>query len=221
MAKNTKKRQKTLAKKAAKRKAKRKSAKSSGLFTRMPSINKAGEWPLFECLIAAEWRDTKKIAQIVVARQADTGHIAVGAFLVDLACLGVKNALTRVFPSPGEYRREYLNGLMERQPMTECDLDLAAKVIEEATKYAKSLGFKPHKDVRKALKVMGKAHPENSSETIPLGGDEGKPFFIAGPYDNTNRIIQILDRNVGPGNYHYLVPMDDPSLMGDFEIIEE
>ncbi len=181
----------------------------------MPSISKAGEWPLLECLIATEWRDTNKITSIVIARQADTGHVAVGSFLVDLACLGVKNAMARVFPSPGEYRREYLNDLIERQPMTKCSLDLAAKVIDEATKYAKNLGFKPHKDARQALKVMGQAYPENASETIPLGDDEGKPLFIAGPYDNAKRIVQTLDRNVGPGNYHYLTPMDD------FEILEE
>lgn len=215
MAKDPKKRQKSLARKAAKRKAKKKASQPFKFAARTPSLSKAGEWPLLECLIAKNWRDTSQITQIVVARQADTDHVAVGAFLIDLGCLGVKNALAKVFISKGEYQREYRSHVMQSQPMQKCDLDLAAKVIDEATKYAQSLGFKPHRDARQALKVLGDANPQNRSETVPLGGEDGKPFFVAGPYDNARRIMQTLDRNVGEGNYHYLIPLGAPSFLGD------
>ena len=214
MAKDPKKRQKSLARKAAKRKAKKKAIKKlSALSAQSSSIDKVGKWPLIECLISADWRDTYQLGQIIVARQASTGHVAMGVFLIDLGCLGVKNAMAEVFPSINAYHQGYRAKVMEMQPMESCDLDLAAKVIDEAIKYAHSLGFKPHRDTRKALKVLGEANPYNSAETVPLGGKDGKPLFIAGPYDNSKRIIQILERNVGAGNYNYSIPVEDSSSL--------
>jgi hypothetical protein len=44
--------------------------------------------------------------------------------------------------------------------------------------------------------------------SIPLGGPEGKPFFVAGPYDDITIIISKLTRAVGPDGFHYVVPID-------------
>ena len=174
-----------------------------------PTLAELGQWPLLECLISQSWQDTTQLCQVAVARQSPaTGEVVVGGFVVDLACLGVKNALTNLYPSAAVYRREYRQHLLASQPMMDCDLDLAAKVIEEGTIYARSLGFKPHKDTAMALKILGDAQPENRTETIPLGKD-GKPLFVNGPYDNVDRIIRILDRNVGQGNYEVLIFLQD------------
>jgi hypothetical protein len=178
-------------------------------------IREAGNWPLLECLITEKWREPNQLVQITVARRSPAGYVAVGGFLVDLACLGVKNALAIGFATEGRYRQEYRNSLTRSQKMTTCDLDLAAKVVQEAIRYAGDLGFKPERDTPKALKIMGEVHPENCDETIPLGGPEGKPMFINGPYDDVARIKRILDRNVGPGNYDFLLMMGDPSDFGD------
>jgi hypothetical protein len=175
------------------------------------ALKQMGQWPLLECLISQEWRKEGELCQIAVARQSSaTGEVALGGFLVDLACLGVKNALANVFSATAEYRREYRQYLTASQPMTECDLDLAAKVIQEGINYARSLGFNPHSDTAVAMKILGDAHPENCDVTIPLGVD-GKPLFVNGPYDDVARIIRILDRNVGQGNYDFLVATGDPT----------
>jgi hypothetical protein len=168
-------------------------------------LEELGQWPLLECLISQEWQETVQLCQVAVARQSPaTGEVVVGGFLVDLGCLGVKNALTNLYTSAAEYRREYRQHLMASQPMMDCDLDLAAKVIEEGTNYARSLGFNPHSDTAMALKILGDAHPEKRAETIPLGKD-GKPLFVNGPHDDVARITRILDRNVGQGNYEVII----------------
>lgn len=155
-----------------------------------------------------------------MVRRSPQGGIVVGGFLVDLGCLGVKNAMAISFPTDSEYRLRYRNSLMDSQEMMTCDLDLAAKVVDEAIKYANSLGFKPHKDVRDAFLIMGETHPENCPVEVPVGGKDGKPFFFAGPYDNVERIRRTLDRKVGPGNYHYMVPLVAPMMFGDDEYDE-
>lgn len=171
------------------------------------------QWPLLECIITEEWDQPGTLVQIAVVRKSpQTGQVAVAGYLVDLGCLGVKNALANIYPSEAVYQREYRDHLLRRQDFTTCDLNLAAKVIDTAVAYAASLGFKPHRDMRDADLIRGAAQPELCAEEVPVGDEDGKPFFIAGPYDNPTRIMRILDRSVGPGNYHFLMPIGDPFM---------
>jgi len=209
MARNPKKRQQKLARQAAKRKKKRSRARmpvatGRGGRMKLPPVTK--DWPLRECLITEEWQDTFQITQILIARNAPGGRIAVGSFIVDLGCLGVKNALSHVFESEGEYRA-LRNQITTRQSMVPCTLDLAAKVIEKAITYARSLGFEPHRDYGRAAPILGGADPQACRVSIPLGGPEGKPMFFAGPYDNVPKIMATLSRAVGPDGHNFMVPL--------------
>lgn len=175
-------------------------------------------WPLLECRIAAEWRDTNQICQIIIARKSDKlGIVVAGVYIVDLACLGVKNAYAAVFRSEYEYRQELRERLDSTQTMINCELDLAAKIIDEGVKYARSLGFRPNKDIRDANLVLGEANPENCDEEIPLGGPEGKPMFIEGPHDDARKILRVLERKVGAGNFNYLMSMGGDDFFFDDE----
>jgi hypothetical protein len=129
-------------------------------------------------------------------------------FLVDLGCLGVKNAYGRAFGALGEYVTELRNSVLGNQEMVDADLNLAAKIIREGIAYARELGFSPNRDYRDAQIVLGDADPDACDEEIPLGKD-GKPFFVSGPYDNVERIIERLTRKCGPDGFHYLIGIGD------------
>jgi hypothetical protein len=176
------------------------------------SVKGAQDWSLSDVWISSEWRDTQQLCQIALTRQHANGRVAVGLFLVDLGCLGVKNADVRGFISEYEFRTEFLEMLGESQKLVTCSGDLAAKIILEGIAYAKSLGFEPHRDTRDALKFLHDLHPEQILETIPTGGKDGKPLFIAGPYDNSKKIITTLNRTLGEGNYNFIAP---PEAFGD------
>jgi len=45
-------------------------------------------------------------------------------------------------------------------------------------------------------------------QTLEFGKD-GKPFFIAGHDDNIDFIVRKLERAVGEGNFHFLLPMNE------------
>lgn len=217
MAANDKKRQKTLQRKAAKRKQKRQAISRVAHAMRVPSLNKAGEWPVHEVLLSDEWDEEGAIVQILIARRAPTGHIGLGVFLIDLGCLGVKNAIAATTDLV-DYQ-EQRSMIMERQPLAEADLDLCAKIISASVAYAKELGFSPHRDYYKAIKVLGDADPDACDEAIPLGGPEGKPYFFAGPYDNADRVIAKLTKAVGPDGFHYVLPIKPP--LNEFGEIDE
>ncbi len=209
---SAKRRQKARQRKKAKRKKKR--SPLSQLFQSPRALlRSSGNWPLHECLVTKDWQQEGNIVQILVARRSPSGQIAAGTFLVDLGCLGVKSAFASLFDTRREYEQKLRARITSQQEMIKADLNLVAKIIREAIAYAKDLGFKPDPDYRDAMLVLGDADPDACDTPIPLGGRDGKPFYIAGPYDNVDRIMAKLMRKLGPDGFTYLIP-----ISGDEEV---
>jgi len=208
-----------MAKPSAKRrqKARQRKKKRTPLSPRALSprglLRASGNWPLHECLLAKEWREEGAIIQTLVARSSPSGQIATGTFLVDLGCLGVKSAFASLFDTRREYRQKLWAKMMAQQKMIKADVNLVAKIVREGLAYAQELGFRPDPDYRDAMLVLGDADPDACDVPIPLGGKDGKPFFIAGPYDNVDRIMAKLTRKLGSDGFHFLYPVS-----GDEEI---
>lgn len=212
---SAKRRQKKLQRKAAKRKAKQRAAAPAPK-GRRAQLRASADWPLHECLVTKNWQDTSEIVQILVARKSSAGQVAVGAFLVDLGCLGVKAAFGRLFDTEKEYK-EMRKEVESRQKMTKADQNLAAKIIREAIAYARDLGFQPDSGYRDAMLVMGDAAPDACDEPIPLGKD-GKPYFVPGPDDKVQLIMAKLARKLGPEGFHYTIPLGEDTEANGKEI---
>jgi hypothetical protein len=107
---------------------------------------------------------------LISRRRKDDGLIAASVFLVDLLCLGVKNAVSHVV-SPPRYEAtlvalELVGDLMEIPP--EC----ARKLVEGAVAYAEDLGFSQHPDYRIAHQIFGhidKTECETVLSSVPRG----------------------------------------------------
>lgn len=209
---SAKRRQKKLQRKTAKRKAKQR-AVATAPKGRRAQLRASASWPLHECLLTKAWQDTSEIVQILVSHRSPAGQVAVGAFLIDLGCLGVKAAFGRLLDTEREYK-EMRDDVESRQEMIKADPNLAAKIIREAIAYAKDLGFRPDPDYRDAMLVLGDADPDACDTSIPLGKD-GKPFFIPGPDDKVNLIMTKLTRKLGSDGFGYLIPLDED--MGQLE----
>jgi len=207
MVKNTRQQQRALERKKKKRNRalenKRTHAQSLGGW---PSAEQA-RWPVMECLVSGGWANGKSLATIVVARrQGSRGSVAMATFLMDLQCLGGKNAFACLL-SPSQYRGTCATALKYQGPV-EISLDLAAKIVHEGIAYARSLGFEPHPDFARTLPMLHGAHPENCTERVPLGGPDGKPLFIQGPDDDAVRILDRLERGVASAEYGLVVADD-------------
>jgi hypothetical protein len=203
MARNEKKRQKSIQHKTAKRKEKKRSIAHSVFKSYRNEIKAASGWPLHECLISENWKEPGELVQILLARQSPTtAEIGVSLFLVDLGCLGVKDAMTRVFRTRAEYERDLRLNVMARGSFVACTPDLVARILREGIEYARKLGFKPNPDYHDAVLLVG-GDPDASDETVPLGKD-GQPFFVSGPFDDPVQVMRKLDKAVGPGNYHFV-----------------
>jgi hypothetical protein len=217
--------EKALAKKARKQAKKdelrAKKARVSGFVApEVLSVKGTENWTLSTCWIGSDWRNTNNLTQAIVTRTHANGRVAAAAFVVDLACLGVKNASVIAFISDYEFRTEYFDRLGRTGDFEVCSSDLIAKIVATGIDYARSLGFEPHPDTKGAMKFLHDAQSETVLDKVPTGGEDGRPLFIQGPYDNVKKVLKTLDKSVGEGNYGFVSAQD---MFGDddFDLDED
>ena len=195
-------------KKRAKDKLARRPAPATAPVAALYHIRQARNYPLEGCWAMRTWKDNG-LTIVVVARRQPNGSIAFGNYLVDYYCLGVKDAYCNAEIPPGEFRRDYLTKIFRGEKPIEISPALAHELIYGSIEYAAQFGFKPHRDFKLAQHILDSAdaHPHSGQVTF---GKDGKPFFIAGPYDNVEAIVRQLLRTASEGNFNYLVPLSSP-----------
>lgn len=181
---------------------------------------KARTLPVFECVVNNDWEKTR-LANIIVARQHTNGNITAGMYLVDLNCLGIKDASFWFNISEMQYREilSHAEGTMELEGIPYA---LAHNIVFAALEFAEDYGFKPCKDFTSVAQYI----LEEDTDAIELieieCGVDGKPVFVRGPFDNdakVARIIAQLEKTAGPGNYTFIDELedDDMDMPYDFE----
>lgn len=146
--------------------------------------------------------DVGGLGMVLVARTTGYKRFVVCTYLVDYWCLGLKDTMGEKKLNDIKYQ-QFLNMAYRGFPDGYCEITLeqAQAIVYGAIDYADGLGFKPHKDFQKTKDHLG---TWNGQPKLTFGR-QGKPYFIAGPYDNSDRIMQTLRQNVGEGNFDYLI----------------
>jgi len=199
-------------KKLEKKNKKRKQAKKLNVGTQHKSdVLKYARFPVHECFIPDSLFDTG-LGTVIISRRAPDGSIALSAFVVDMYCLGVKNALFKV-SGEAEYENTVKPGLMrEGQAQYESvSPACAVKVIKGGVLYANELGFSPHRDYKEAKNIFGNIDASSCSVKYEYGHD-GKPSYIRGPGESAlqaKRIVEQLDNRCGEGNYECTFMLDE------------
>jgi len=165
-------------------------------------IGEAALSPVRTCVVSAGLFDDG-IGWLVLARTLRSGLIGASFFLVDVWCLGVKDAFFSVLSRPAFEER--IADTRQTQALVDIDPSVARKLLQDAVAYADSFGFAPNAGFAAAQAIFGDIEP--ATQTFTFGRD-GKPFFTSGPNDTRARIRGILDtleKSAGPGGYDYLV----------------
>lgn len=148
------------------------------------------------------------IGQVVVCRYKSGGRVETGSFLVDVYCLGVKDAFFRTFEE-GEFRADCLARYFPDKLPSPKPASWGRKLVEEAARYAASLGFSPHPDYKKGARVFGGVDAADCDEEFVFG-NKGKPLYVQGPYDGgakAERILATLRAKLGDDGFHFIIPM--------------
>jgi hypothetical protein len=207
MANNQRRRQKRLEKKKAKRKAKLTSLKSTAGFSFGRDIIIAARSPVHECLVPVSLAEVG-IGNIVVAKKMPTGNIGIGVFLLDIYCLGVKDAFYATL-TPEQYPLK-IQQFEAPEALETIHPSCARKLIEGGVQYAKQCGLKPHKDYNDVARIFGDIDPGVCPTEFEYGHD-GKPYYVSGPNDTPKKSRAIMDtlmKRCGPDGFHYMVGMN-------------
>jgi len=194
MALSSKALQQKRAKKAAKRKDTRKQGSTApkGLAVewlaaaRAPVADVYTPESLFETGMGSVW----------FSRTLEDGRYALGVFLVDTFCLGVKNAMYTIL-EPEQYHVQMENFLhLSGVAFIPQEPAYARKLVESAIAYARELGLSPHADYKIAKEIFGGVDASDSDAVFAFGRD-GNPVYMPGPDDSPTeqrRVIKQLER---------------------------
>jgi hypothetical protein len=126
----------------------------------------------------------------VVLTRFRGGNAECGVFLLDVFCLGVKNALYALV-SESEYEHRVLDRTLPLEQRKSIDPPSARKLVEGAVAYARSFGFAPHADYKKAARVFGGTNAAESTARYTFGKN-GKPLYVHGESDPFAKCLRIL-----------------------------
>jgi yecA family protein len=157
----------------------------------------------------------KGMTQVIVTRTDDAGWLQAAVLLVDLYCLGVKDAFVAEM-SANDWP-ETLDRIIPAPDRIALHPACARKLVEGAVAYTEALGFAPHRDYKKARRVFGSVNSRDCPETFTYGRG-GKPFFVAGPNDDEERIdrvMRVLTAKLGEDGFHYILPTE-PGAPNEF-----
>jgi hypothetical protein len=157
----------------------------------------------------AEWPDAPVhngvgagLVSVLVARQVRHGKVSVSTCLVDVYCLGVKDAVPpRVMDDVGlgVFKRTLFRPY--EVPAVVAPIEMARELVWGAVSYARHLGFQPHPDFKLVSDHLGAWEPTG----VVRFGCDGKPCYTQGPFDDATLVMRTLARSVGEGNFNFLV----------------
>jgi hypothetical protein len=195
--------QKRIAKQKAKRAEKRLNLMRRTSNDPILRLQRAEKWPVVRALAGAEIWETG-IGDLAIARQESEGQLVFGFFLVDVYCLGVKNAMWRA-GTPGDFE-ELIHHIEQNQTMRPILPACLVKIIKGAVEYAQSYGFAPHADYRHAAMLLEGIDPSTCPQEFRFGHD-GRPLYIQGPHESPAEVMAIVQQvQLAGGNYTLAFP---------------
>lgn len=199
-------------KKVAKQRARRAEKRSEQFRRTSPDptirLKDAAKWPVVEALMVESlWE--KGLGTLVLARRETAEQIVFAVFLVDVYCLGVKNAFWKA-GTPGELK-DLLRKIEKNEPMTPIDPACLVKIVKGAVEYARAFGYSAHPDYRHAAMLLEGIDPANCSREFTFGKD-GKPFYIRGPKESLEQARAISERVREAGGHFIVALTNDASL---------
>jgi hypothetical protein len=182
--------QKRIAKQKARRQEKRSLLARRGSKDPTIRLQRVEKWPIVQAYVSTELWD-EGIGYAVLARQEPEGEIIYASFLVDVLCLGVKDAFWRADTMEGF--RELIQEMENIQSLRRINPACLAKIVLGAVDFAQSFGFSPHPDFRHASRLLEGIDPSTCRERYTFGED-GRPYYIQGPNETPAQAMAIVER---------------------------
>jgi hypothetical protein len=207
--------QKKLAKQKAKHNARRKQLARQSSSDPMIRLKSADRWPIVAAMVPENlWE--MGLGQLVFARRMPDGDIACAGFLVDVFCLGVKNAFWQIVT--GAQYDELVERVEQSGRLIKESPEYFSKLVHCAADYAQALGFPPHRDFRHARLLLAGIDPSQCHDEFEFGKD-GVPLYVRGPNESMTKAESIAARVRAAGG-HFVFMMSDESDFPESDLVD-
>ncbi len=173
------------------------------------------------CYLNANWRKTGEAA-IYCLRSIPGGGHAMAAFLVDVWCMGLKDAWGHLGISADEFNESILRWGRRDLDLTRIDADLAQRLVAGGIRFARQNGFRLPKRHERWVALLGGVGDVDTADLEEFGVDGGLRY-IGSTEDLSKRLIgctveQFLTRD----DVKFILGGDDFSLLDGDELgVEE
>lgn len=167
-------------------------------------VTKARGLAFGECFINDNWQK-QGMATILVSRLMPSNKIIAGMYNVDIFCLGLKKTLYKFGLDSLEMEELKAEMAQRTGSFSNIAVNDLHNLIYGSIDFAEELGFEPHENFRITEYILDPDYIDEGIDYLEFGKD-GKPFYIAGPHDNVNKIVHTLQKNVGDGNFDIMCP---------------
>ncbi len=135
-------------------------------------IKVTSQWPVYQCWTLCEENKSHKIT-VFVAKTMPNGNYTVGSYLLDLLCLGLKDAFISVDISKSTLAKyEILNERITKEFISYQD---ARSLILGAIAFAKKNGYAPHEEWEESKCLIDPHEPYEVKFTF---GFNGKAIYV-------------------------------------------
>jgi hypothetical protein len=141
------------------------------------------------------------IGTVIVARGATADYLAVGSFLLDVFCLGIKDVMFDSLDS--DEFDTYVAVADAGSPLVPVHPSDARKLLRGLAAWSQSIGFAPHHDFAAVERIFGDVSADASDAVFRFGRD-GKPFYVPGPFESATLIrrrIEQLRKHLGDDGF--------------------
>jgi Domain of unknown function (DUF1841) len=166
------------------------------------NVRRASAAPLHSCLLQNEMFESG-VGMVILARKTGAHRVALAGFLVDVYCLGVKDALFREIDEAEI--ETIVDSLGLTAPFEAVDPSYARKLLREAVAYARSIGLEPHADYAAVEQLFGDVDAGACEDEFQFGF-EGKPLYVPGPTESPTQIrrrFDLLSRRLGADGFEF------------------
>jgi Domain of unknown function (DUF1841) len=165
-------------------------------------VRRASAARLHSCLVQSAMFECGA-GMVIVIRKTGPRGLAMAGFLVDVYCLGVKDAFFREMEEAE--LETLLDGMEETAPLETVDPSYARKLLRDAVAYARTLGLEPPADYAAVEPLFGDIDPDACDVQFQFGY-QGKPFYVPGPSESPTQIrrrLDLLRRRLGDDGFEF------------------
>jgi hypothetical protein len=162
--------------------------------------------PIAHCLLTADIENVG-LGTLIVVRKLSLGRYGTAVFLLDLWCLGVKDAFFRV--DEADDFNDFHKAMEFGGPLQPIAPERARRLLRDVAAFGAANGFPPPAEFAEVERLLGDV--ESGGEPFAFG-DNGRPHYVVAETDlrrDTKYILARLTEKLGPGGFDVTYPLDD------------